>query len=196
MEIGLSYVFAATLTETDGVASYSGGVELAEAVDANIDIKFEKKKFYSNNKVSAIRRKFKEGTIKLGVDDLDQAGLKLLCGGVETLAGITGETTLKEIANGGSDTAPFVGVGICAKKAVGTTDVYRAIWLRKVQFDPPVDDLKTEGESIEFKNPSIVGDIQETVAAAGEAPKYKDEVTVDTEAKAIEWLKDKAGITA
>lgn len=80
---------------------------------------------------------------------------------------------------------------------VGDIVKYRAIWLRKVRFSPPSEEFKTEGETFEFMNPSITGEIFQVKAAASDTKKrYKDEVTVDTEAKAIAWLNGKAGIAS
>lgn len=194
MEIGLAYVVSAKATETDGVTSYTQGMELAEAVTADITINIEKKPFYSNNRVRRVKRKFKDGSIKLGLDDLSQSAQKFVCGGDEADAGISGDPTTKELSSGGDDDTPYVGIGFYANKAVGETDLIRAIWLRRVQFEPPNEALKTEGESIEFAVPSIIGAIYETKAAAAGKRKYKDEVTVDTEEKAKAWLNAKAGI--
>ena len=195
METGLAYVVAAKATETNGVVSYSNGMELAEAVSADININFETKKFYSNNRLRTTRRKFKDGSIKLGLDDLGQTQQKFVLGGDETDAGITGDTETKELSSGGDDTVPYLGIGFYANKVVGDTDKVRAIWLRYTKFEPSAESLKTQGESLEFANPTIVGAIYEAALADGGKVKYKDEVTVDTEAKAKEWLNKKAGIT-
>ena len=197
MEVGLAYIVAAKEMETNGVAAYSDGMVLAEAVDANITITRESKKFYSNNGVRAVRERFKEGSVKLGLDDLSQEGHKFLFGGTESAADIEGDAEAKELAVGGDDVIQPVGVGFYATKMVGDEVKYRAIWLRKVRFAPPSEEFKTEGESFEFMNPSITGEIFEVKAVAADTKKrYKDEVTVDTEAKAVAWLNAKAGITA
>ena len=197
MEVGLAYIVAAKETETNGVAAYSDGMVLAEAVDANITITRESKKFYSNNGVRAVRERFKEGSVKLGLDDLSQEGHKFLFGGTEAAAGIEGDTSTQELSVGGDDENQPVGVGFYATKMVGDIIKYRAIWLRKVRFSPPSEEFKTEGETFEFMNPSITGEIFQVKAAASDTKKrYKDEVTVDTEAKAIAWLNGKAGIAS
>jgi hypothetical protein len=90
---------------------------------------------------------------------------------------------------------PYVGIGFYGNKVVGETDKIRAIWLRYVKFEPTAESFKTQGASFEFANPTINGLIYEAVAVAAGKKKYKDEVTVDTEAKAKEWLNKKAGIT-
>ena len=195
METGLAYVVAAKATETGGVVSYSNGMELAEAVSADISINFETKKFYSNNRLRTTKRKFKDGNVKLGVDDLSQTAQKFILGGDEADAGITGETTLKELQSGGDDVVPYVGIGFYGNKIVGNVEKYRAIWFRYTQFEPSSESLKTQGESVEFANPTINGAIYEAALAEGGKMKYKDEVTVDTVAKAKEWLNKKAGIT-
>lgn len=197
MEVGLAYIVAAKETETNGVATYSDGMVLAEAVDANITITRESKKFYSNNGVRAVRERFKGGSVKLGLDDLSQEGHKFLFGGTEAAAGIEGDTSTQELSVGGDDEIQPIGVGFYATKMVGDIVKYRAIWLRKVRFSPPSEEFKTEGETFEFMNPSITGEIfQVKVAASDTKKRYKDEVTVDTEAKAIAWLNGKAGIAS
>jgi hypothetical protein len=67
---------------------------------------------------------------------------------------------------------------------------YCAVWYPKTKYNEPSDESQTRGDSIEYLTPSIEGGI---FALDNGDWRYKE--IFDTEAAALAWLKNKAGIT-
>ena len=84
-------------------------------------------------------------------------------------------------------------MALSSKKKSGGADKYRAIFFHKIKFSIPEDAASTQGESIEWQTPTIEGTIMRD---DGAKHGWKSEVTVDSEAVAIAYLKQKLGIGA
>ena len=191
-KIGLKYPVYALATENEetSVISYSGGRVLAKAIKADISIEKNDIKLYADDVVAEEDNSFKSGKVTLEHDDLPDYAKVDLLGNTEGAVVDTAIGT-KEIIASSSDVAPYVGFGFYGKKRVRGVNYWRAIWLKKVKFGEPADDLETRGESIAFKSHAIEGTIMEAVDG-----RWKEEGTFSTEEKARNWLNGKAGITA
>ena len=112
-KIGLQYLAYRGAGETP-----SKGV-LAKAVQADITIQLNEAKLYADDSVAETDRSFRDGTITLGVDDLNDAIQKELLG--HTVDAETGEIT----ANG-NDNNPYVSVGFVSISKKGGAQKFRA----------------------------------------------------------------------
>lgn len=188
-KIGLKYPVYSPATETEGEIAYGAGAVLAKAISANISIANNDIKLYADDSVAESITSFASGTITIGIDDLYDAAKVALLDYIEgdTVDATTGA---KELSVGTASPA-YVGFGFYGKVVRNKVDYWRAIWLKKVQFAEPSDELATKGESLELKTPSLDGTIM--MAADGY---WKEEATFFTEAGAKAWLDGKCGLAA
>lgn len=189
-KIGLKYPVYAVATETTSAISYSGGAVLAKAINASISIDTNDVKLYADDAIAESDFSFSSGTVTIEIDELGNAAQLALLGYTE---GSTTDASLgtKELKASGTDTPAYVGFGFYGRKKVSNATRWRAVWLKKVQFKEPNDEMKTKGESVEFGTTSLEGTIM--VAADGY---WKEEGTFDTEAEAVSYLNTKTGISA
>lgn len=188
--IGLKYPVYSPAIETESAISYGTGAVLAKAISANVSIETNDVKLYGDDGIIESDKSFSTGTISMGIDDLlDEAKVALL----DYIEGATVDSAIgtKELTASGSAAPAYVGFGYYGKVVRNGVNYWRAIWLKKVQFAEPTDELSTKGESIEFKTPALEGTILLDVTG-----NWKDEGTFSTEAKAKAWLDGKAGIVA
>jgi len=189
-KVGLKYPVYSPLTETATTVTYGVGGVMARAIKANISVNVNDEKLYADNGIAESDKSFKDGKITYDIDELSQEVYKtLLAHTEETPTATLADTTAKELIASTSDNPAFFGTGFYGEKVVNGVTKYRAIWLKKVQFAEINDENETKGETTKFSTPSIEGTIY--VDVTGE---WKREITVATEADAIAWLNDKAGI--
>ena len=188
-KIGLKYPVYSPATEEGSSISYGTGAVLAKAISANVSIENNDVKLYADDAVAESDNSFASGTITIGIDDLyDTAKVALL----DYIEGDTVDaaTGAKELSVGTASPA-YVGFGFYGKVVRNKVPYWRAIWLKKVQFTEPSDELATKGESVEFGTPELEGTIM--LAADG---KWKEEGTFSTEAGAKAWLDGKCGLAS
>lgn len=188
--IGLKYPVVAVLTESGTTASYASGAVLAKAISANVSIETSNVKLYADDGISEFDTSFLKGTISFNVDDLSDAVKVLLLNYTEG-SEVDAAISSKEMSAGSANTPAFIGFGFYSKRKKSNVDSWRAIWLKKVQFKEPNMESTTKGESVEFKTPTLEGEI--TLACDS---KWKEEGTFSTEAGAIAWLNTKSGISS
>ena len=174
-KIGLKYIVYKG-TENKGV--------IGKAIQADLNITVNEVPLYADDAIAEFDRSFNNGKITLGVDDLNDTVQKELLG--HTIDEVTGEITAK-----GTDNNPYVGIGFYGIKKVNNVQGFRAIWLPKVQFAEPNDTNSTKGANMAFATPTFDGTIMIDTDGI-----WKSEQTFVTEAEAIAYLNEKAGIVA
>lgn len=189
-KVGLKYPVYAPATEADGAISYGTGAVLAKAISAKISIKTNETELYADDALAETDKSFSSGTVSMGIDELDDtAKVNLL----DYIEGNTVDAAIgtKELIAPANASPAFVGFGFYGKVVRNKVTRWRAIWLKKVQFAEPSDDLKTQGDKVEFATPEIAGTIMK--AADGN---WKEEGTFETEAKAKAYLDGKCGLAS
>lgn len=172
-KIGLKYMVYKGV-ETQGV--------IGKAIQADISITSNNEKLHADDVVVESDRSFQNGTVTLGIDDLSDV--------IQTaFLGHTVDVEEGEIVSNSGDVAPYVGIGFYAVKKVNNIKKYRAVFLKKVQFAEPNDTNATKGETTTFNTPTLEGTIMTL-----ENGDWKSEQTFATEAEAITYLNEKAGI--
>ena len=159
-----------------------GGGQIAKAIQADVSITVNSVSLYADDAIAENDKSFQNGTLTLGIDDLNEGVLTKLLGHAK-------DSESEEIASNIDDVAPFVGVGFYGVKVVGGSKAYRALWFPKVQFEEPADSMTTKGETVTFGTDSIVG----TIMPDGNGD-WKLEKTFSSESDAIDYLNTKAGI--
>lgn len=182
-QIGLKYVVTGKYKESAGKATYASGVVIGKAIKADIKINCNDAKLYADDAVAESDRSFIDGTITLGVADLEAEKQAFLFGHE------VDEETGEIVANT-ADVAANVGVGFYSAKKVNGVRKYRAIFFKNVLFTEPSETLQTKEGTVSFATPSLEGNIMEDIEGI-----WKEESTFDTEAEAKSYLDKKVGIT-
>lgn len=189
-KIGLKYPVYAPYSESGETVSYATGAVVAKAVNANISITSNDAKFFADDGLAETDKSFSEGAISFEGDDLTDAMRVALLAYTEGNV-VDSAIGSKELFANGNGLQPYVGFGFYGKVVRKNVPYFRAIWLKKVQFSEPNDELATKGQNVEFKSATIEGTIM--LAADG---KWKEEGTFSTEAKAKAWLDGKCGLAS
>lgn len=166
--IGLDKLYYAKITEDDaGEETYGTPTQLANAMTAYLSVELNEATLYADDSAAEIVKKFKSGTLSLGVDDI----------GNTVASNLTGATidANKVVVSTSEDGGEPVAVGFRAKKS---NCKYRYYWLYRVKFGIPATNLATKGDSITFSTPTIEGAIlrRNKADAFGKHP-WKAEVT-------------------
>ena len=190
--IGVSKPYVAVYANADGVVTYSLGTRLALATEMSTTFETPSdNNLYADNGIAETDKEFAGGTLTLGVDDLDNAGAKLILGLKENTITV-GEESVKELVYDDDRVAPYLGFGCIVKKKKGGVNKWRAVVLPKIMFNIPEDAATTQGESIEWQTPSIEGTIMRDDTAKHA---WKREATFDSEAAAEAYIKQVLNIT-
>jgi len=87
------------------------------------------------------------------------------------------------------DQSPECGAGFISVQKVRGKVTYRPVWFPRIVFREPDEDYKTRAKDVEFGYFTLSGVIMLTTAG-----KWQDKHTFDTEAAALAWLNNKAGL--
>lgn len=195
--IGLSKPYYAKYANTGGEIGYTDGGLLGKAVEVSVQIDTsESNNLYADNGIAESDTSFAGGTLTITTDDLEQeaaaAILGLTANTYEVGEGEDAEEVSELVFDDDMD-APDLGVGFVIKKKKSGVDKYRAIVLHKVKFTVPEDAATTQGETVEWQTPEL-----EAVIMRDDSAKHawKSEATVESEALAEAYIKQKLGIVA
>lgn len=192
--IGVSKPYYGVYVNTDGVITYTGGAVFAKAIQFSAKIESgSDNNLYADNGIAETDRSFGGGTISVTTDEISQTAAAAILGLTADTITVGEETNVSELVYDDDMTIPDLGFGIIIKKKVGGSDKYRAVFFHKIKFNIPEDAATTQGETIEWQTPQIEGTImRDDTSKHG----WKSEVTVDTEALAVAYIKQKLGIAA
>jgi hypothetical protein len=87
-----------------------------------------------------------------------------------------------------------VGAGYVWKDNLVSDKPYTAYWYWKVQFSMN-EEMETKGENVQYKQPTIEGEVFAVKPNAGLKDKFRLEADFADEASAIAWVNAKASIT-
>ena len=191
--IGVSRPYFGIYENTDGVITYTGGEVFAKAIEFSASIESgDDNNLYADNGIAETDRSFGGGSISVTTDDISQAASAALLGITAQTIAVGTNPSVTELVYDDDMTVPDLGFGIIIKKKVNGAYKYRAVFFHKIKFNIPEDAATTQGESIEWQTPTIEGTIMRD---DGAKHGWKSEVTVDTEAEAEAYIKQKLGIT-
>lgn len=192
--IGVSKPYYGIYKNTDGEITYTGGEVFAKAIEFSASIESgDDNNLRADNGIAETDRSFGGGTISVTTDDISQDAAAAILGLTAKTITIGEDTDISELVYDDDMEIPDLGFGIVIKKKVGGAYKYRAVFFHKIKFNIPEDAATTQGETIEWQTPTIEGTIMRDDSAKHG---WKSEVTVDTEALAVAYLKQKLGIAA
>lgn len=159
--IGLSKPYYAVYSASGTTVTYSSGGVLGKYTNMDISLENNDNIFYADNGPAETDNSFVGGTVTISTDDLRPDALKAVLGVTEEAITATGVATegAKWLINNDSQSIPFLGIGGIAKKLVDGAVKYVGIVLDKVKLRNPDEALATQGRSIVWQTPTLVGDI-------------------------------------
>ena len=147
--IGLdNLVYAKIQEDENGNETYSSPTTLAKAMQADLSVEVAEATLYADDTASEVVKSFKQGSLSLGVDDLENGVAEDLTGAMIDQNGV--------LVSAAEDISVAVAIGFRAKKSNGK---YRYFWLYRVVFSIPSTNLTTKGDSISFNTPTIEGTV-------------------------------------
>lgn len=192
--IGVSKPYYGKYVNTDGVITYTAGGIFAKAIEFSASIESgNDNNLYADNAIAETDRSFGGGSISVTTDDISQTAAAAILGVIAKTITVGEETDVSELVFDDDMEIPDLGFGIIIKKKKSGAEQYRAIFFHKIKFNIPEDAATTQGETIEWQTPTIEGTIMRDDSAKHG---WKSEVTVDSEATAVAYLKQKLGIVA
>jgi phi13 family phage major tail protein len=191
--IGVSKPYFGKYVNTDGVITYTGGAIFAKAIEFSASIESgDDNNLYADNGIAETDRSFGGGSLSVTTDEISQTAAAALLGITTQTIAVGTNPSVTELVYDDDMTVPDLGFGIIVKKKVNGAYKYRAVFFHKIKFNIPEDAATTQGETIEWQTPTIEGTIMRDDSAKHG---WKSEVTVDTEAEAEAYIKQKLGIT-
>lgn len=184
-KIGMEYVVAAILHEDEqGKATYTDGRYIGPSSAFNMNTNNNDVKDFGDNRVVESDTTLNYISVSA---EVNQLGLELEC----FLLGHEYDEEKKECDESTLDVAPYLGFGFVGMSRSEGKTIYRAVWLKKVQFAAPADDNSTKTENTTFNHSTLEGSAYEL---ADHTIRKKSEHDTLDDAKA--WLNELAGITA
>ena len=170
--------------------TYGAGIILGKMTKVDISFNYAEGSLYADDALAEYDAKLQGGTITIGVDELPISKRTML---FHHLTSTTAEvTTLYACAD---DTIPHGGFGYYKTLMVDSKRKYKARWYYNVTFHEGNEGAETANDSINFKDTEVIGTfIPVYNADVGDA--IYEEVEFATEAAAVAWLDDHAGITS
>ena len=190
--VGLLYAVAAPIqTEADGQAiTYGKGQVIGGMMTAEISYTRNSNPLYADDRVKEEDNSITGGTIKLGVDDVNDDARVMLLG--DKKEGDAGEEVYHETG----ESAPYVGAGYIRVRRKDNKTSYIAYWVHKAIFGIGTESAKTKGQNIEWQTPTLEGSIMGVKNNAEMQTRFRERRTFAKESEARAWLDKKAGIEA
>ena len=190
--VGLLYAVAAPIqTEADGQAiTYGKGQVIGGMMTAEISYTRNSNPLYADDRVMEEDNSITGGTIKMGVDDVNDDARVMMLGDVKE--GDAGEEVYHETG----ESAPYVGTGYIRVRRKENKTNYIAYWVHKAIFGIGTESAKTKGQNIEWQTPTLGGSIMGVKNNAALQTRFRERRTFTKESEARAWLNKKAGIEA
>lgn len=194
--VGCSYLKYAKYTVSQGTVSYSEGGTAAKLtqVDISLDTATDND-FYADNAIDESDNQFAGGTLTVNTNDLTDAMSKALLGlqeaAITSITGVT-DTGVKEILFDNRQVTPYLGIGMVIKHIRAGVAAWTGVFLSKVLFNIPNDSAETQGKTISWQTPQLVGKIFRDDSANQQ---WKAMATFSTEAQAIAYINARLSIT-
>ncbi len=190
--VGLLYAVAAPIqTEADGQAiTYGKGQVIGGMMTAEISYTRNSNPLYADDRVMEEDNSITGGTIKMGVDDVNDDARVMMLGDVKE--GDAGEEVYHETG----ESAPYVGTGYIRVRRKDNKTNYITYWVHKAIFGIGTESAKTKGQSIEWQTPTLEGSIMGVKNNAALQTRFRERRTFTKESEARAWLNKKAGIEA
>lgn len=142
---GAKYIkFAPLKTEPeDAIPTYEKAVQIAELQKLTDNPTYSEGKQYGDDRLVEYVSEFNEADVDVEVTDLDNRMQSTIFG-----ATLSGDNTNEELAFGGSDTAPYGGLGAVICRMRGNVKTYQGVLYTKVKASMQGEEFTTKGDNI------------------------------------------------
>lgn len=142
---GAKYIKFAPLKNepADAIPTYEKAVQIAELQKLTDNPTYSEGKQYGDDRLVEYVSEFNEADVDVEVTDLDNQMQSTIFG-----ATLSGENTNEELAFGGSDTAPYGGLGAVICRMRGNVKTYQGILYTKVKASMQGEEFTTKGDNI------------------------------------------------
>lgn len=142
---GAKYIkFASLKTEPDdAIPTYENAVQIAELQKLTDNPTYSEGKQYGDDRLVEYVSEFNEADVDVEVTDLDNQMQSTIFG-----ATLSGENVNEELAFGGSDIAPYGGLGAVICRMRHNVRTYQGILYTKVKATMQGEEFTTKGDSI------------------------------------------------
>lgn len=142
---GAKYIKFAPLKNepADAIPTYENAVQIAELQKLTDNPTYSEGKQYGDDRLVEYVSEFNEADVDVEVTDLDNQMQSTIFG-----ATLSGENTAEELAFGGSDTAPYGGLGAVICRMRGNVKTYQGILYTKVKASMQGEEFTTKGDNI------------------------------------------------
>lgn len=142
---GAKYIKFAPLKNepADAIPTYEKAVQIAELQKLTDNPTYSEGKQYGDDRLVEYVSEFNEADVDVEVTDLDNQMQSTIFG-----ATLSGENDAEELAFGGSDTAPYGGLGAVICRMRGNVKTYQGVLYTKVKASMQGEEFTTKGDNI------------------------------------------------
>ena len=185
-------IIAPITAEANGaLPTYGTGRKVGHLMKANVSWNRGDVKMYGDDKLVAKDNSVTSGTLSIDTTYLNRADRNMLLDISESNTPGTGE--VQEYMLGDKE-SPYVGAGYVWKDNLISDKPFLAYVYMKVQFSMN-EEMETKGESTQYKQPTIEGEVFAVQPLANLENKFRLEADFATEAAAIAWVNSKLNYT-
>lgn len=148
---GFSKPWVAQYNASGTTVTYSSAQRLARGVSVNLQPESsEDNNFYADNQVAESGAgEFTGGTVELEVDGLFRATENFIYGSTDS-------DDEDWVADGDSNSAPFLGIGFLVRWMSAGVTTYQPVVLAKTKFSIPEEERATQEEEIDWQTTTLV----------------------------------------
>jgi hypothetical protein len=180
-----------TAEAAGALPTYGTGRKVGHLMKAYISWNRGDVKLYGDDKLVAKDNSVTSGTLSIDTTYLNRADRNMLLDISESNTPGTGE--VQEYMLGDKE-SPYVGAGYVWKDNLISDKPFLAYVYMKVQFSMN-EEMETKGESTQYKQPTIEGEVFAVQPLANLENKFRLEADFATEAAAIAWVNSKLNYT-
>lgn len=188
---GLKCACYAIGTEANGAITYSNGALFDAVQETNIAWERNGETVYGNDTAILTDDTITGGTITLMLTHISDA-IDVNVLGAHEGAEIDAVTHAKELSETSASEPAIIGTGVYGESFDDSGNKrWRAIWVKKVKFTKPNEEMTGKKPGATYKTPSLIGKIFKAIDDV-----FREKGTFSTEAGALAWLYAKAGISS
>jgi phi13 family phage major tail protein len=183
---------AKVATEGTNSITYDTGAQVEHLRRCAVTYNWDEAKLYGDNMLAEYLKTLTDADIEIETTELTPAVAVTMGLEAEKAAATSGVPAVYTLKTESGDP---LGVGFVQCFIVNGTKIFRGVWFHKVTFSPSNEEANTKEETLNWGTPTISGKAWPIMLDASGEAQVRDFSDFDTEAKAIAWVKTKAGIS-
>lgn len=186
--IGVSNVYVAQYTNTNGTVTYSDGVRLGRLVDVAFSLDDAGDNiFYADNVAAeSAGSVFGGGTVDIEIDGLQDSVEEFIFGlEARTPVTISTGTSIGIYGDGANSIPPYVGIGfIIAEMEDGVTS-YKPVVLMKARFQKSARDAHTMEDTIDWQTQTLTAQLHRDDTANHDWRQFGENCATEADAETV-----------